>query len=87
MSEPFQWNKFFKGLVDPTAYFKTLAIILRIGIMVLVVVLIFCIGLKIKETFFGKKPTNNVIINGQQGGEVHNTQDDKKQKFGLINLW
>ena len=87
MGEQFSWSKFFSGIVDPTAYWKTLAIVLRIALMVIVVIAVVCAGIKIKEMFTGKKPANHIIITGQQGGEVRNTQDDKKQKFGIINLW
>ena len=88
MSDPFSWGKFFAGLVEPTAYFKTIASIVRIGIMIIILVLIFLAVMKAKDFFFPKKTTpTNIIITGQQGGQVRNTQDEKKQKFGLINLW
>lgn len=88
MSEPFEWKKFFAGLVDPTAYFKTLAIILRVGVMIIVCALLALAVLKAKDVFFPKqKPENTVVISGQTGGEVHNVKDDKKFKIGLLNLW
>ena len=88
MAEPFEWKKFFAGLVDPTAYFKTLAIIVRVGIMIMLTILLVLSVLKLKSVFFPKvKPESSVVISGQTGGEVHNVKDDKKFKIGLLNLW
>jgi hypothetical protein len=88
MSEPFSWGKFFGGLVDPTAYFKTLAIIVRVGLMIIICVLLALAVLKVKDVFFPKsKQQETVVITGQTGGVVANSKDQRLQKFGLLNLW
>lgn len=88
MSEPFSWAKFLGGIVDPTAYFKTLAIILRIGVMIILLGFLVFSVLKVRSMLWPeKRPENTVMITGQTGGEVHNVKDDKKFKIGLLNLW
>ena len=88
MSEPFSWGKFLAGMVDPTAYFKTLAIIVRIGVMIILLALLVFSVLKVRSILWPEqRPENTVLITGQTGGEVHNVKDDKKFKIGLLNLW
>lgn len=85
MSEPFSWKKFLYGLIDPTAYFKTAAILVRIALLALVIYAIFLGGVKIHNMIAPKKQNPSVFnVTGQQGGEVKNSADQKTQKNGLI---
>ena len=85
--EPFSWLKFFKGLIDPTAYFKTLAIVLRMALVVLIVWVVWIAGNFIQAKLAPKKQLPAVFtVNAQQGGAVKNSADQKETKFGLINL-
>lgn len=87
MAEQFKWSKFFSGLVDPTAYFKTLAIILRICIAALIVFGIYLLGVRIHAWLTPKKPQPAVFtVNDQVGGTVKNSADQKQTKFGILNF-
>lgn len=87
MSEPFSWSKFFTGLFDPTAYFKTLAIVVRIALIALVIFGVALVAFKIKGMFFKVKPQAQFTVTGTAGGQIHNSNDEIKKKWGLINLW
>lgn len=87
MSEQFSWTKFFKGIVDPTAYFKTMAILIRVCIVALVIVGVYAACVRIHSMLVPKKqePSEFHVV-GQQGGEVRNSADQKQTKFGLLNF-
>lgn len=87
MSEPFSWSKFFSGLVDPTAYFKTLAIVVRVALIALIFFGVALVALKVKNMFFKTKPQAQFTVMGTAGGQIHNSNDEIKKKWGLINLW
>lgn len=87
MSEPFSWIKFFGGLVDPTAYFKTLAIILRIALVAVICFGVYVLCLKLHSVFAPKKPQAATFnVNDQIGGNVKNSADQKENKFGILNF-
>jgi hypothetical protein len=87
ITERFSWTKFFTGLVDPTAYWKTLAVILRSALIIGILTLVVFGVLKLKSVFFPKKELPaNFTQTGQTGGTVENVADHRTQKMGLINL-
>jgi hypothetical protein len=87
MSEPFSWSKFFAGLVDPTAYFKTLAIVIRIALVILVCFVVYMACVKVHAMLAPKKQQPSVFtVTGQAGGMVKNSSDQKETKFGLLNF-
>lgn len=87
MSEQFSWSKFFVGIVDPTAYFKTLANIIRIALVVLVCFAVYVLCMKIHSTVAPKKPQAATFnVNDQIGGNVKNSADQKENKFGILNF-
>lgn len=87
MSETFSWSKFFGGLFDPTAYFKTLANILRILLLVLICYGVYLGGAKLHSILAPKKQQPSVFnVTGQVGGEVKNSADQKETKFGILNF-
>lgn len=87
MAEQFSWSKFFGGIVDPTAYFKTLANILRIAIVVVVAFGVYYAVVKIKAMVAQKKPVPAVFtVSDQTGGSVKNSADQKETKFGILNF-
>lgn len=81
------WKKFFSGLVYPVGYFKTLAGIIRVTIIVLFCWLAYMVGVKI-HNILAPKPKQPAVFNvtGQQGGCVKNSADQKESKFGLFNF-
>jgi hypothetical protein len=88
MGEPFSWSKFFGGLFDPTAYFKTLANVTRILIVVAICFGVYLLGAKLHSILLPKKPSLTSIfnVNDQQGGNVNNSADKKEIKNALINF-
>jgi len=87
MSEQFSWVKFFSGLVDPTAYFKTIAVVLRIVFIVLILWGGWVIGNFIHQKLSPKKQQPVIFTTtGQIGGETKNSADQKKLNFGLFNF-
>ena len=87
MGEQFSWSKFFGGLFDPTAYFKTLANILRILLVVIICYGVYLGGVKLHSILAPKKQNpSTFIVNDQLGGNVKNSADQKENKFGLFNF-
>ena len=87
MSEPFSWVKFFGGLVDPTAYFKTLAIVLRLALVAVICFGVYVLCLRVHAMLAPKKPNPAVFtVTGQAGGQVKNSADQKETKFGILNF-
>jgi hypothetical protein len=87
MSEPFSWSKFFGGLIDPTAYWKTFAIVIRVLLIALVIFAIYLAGVKIHSMLAPKsKQPSTFIVSDQVGGTVKNSSDQKETKFGLLNF-
>lgn len=88
MSEEMKWSKWFAGMIDPTAYLKTLAILLRAAFLVLVIACVVFCGLRLKSFILGKaRESQKVVITGQQGGTVHNSTDEIRKKVGLLNIF
>ena len=87
MGEQFSWGKFFSGIVDPVAYFKTLSYIIKFCIIVLIVFGIYCLGVRIHSALVPKKiPQSVFTVNAPSGGEIKNSADQKQTKFGLFNF-
>lgn len=87
MGESFSWGKFFGGLFDPTAYFKTLAIVLRVSIVIVIAWGIWIGGTFIQNKLAPKKQQPAVFtVSDQLGGSVKNSADQKETKFGILNF-
>jgi len=88
MGEQFSWSKFFTGLVDPTAYFKSLAIVIRISLVVLIIWGVWIAGNFIQSKLSPKRTVHPSVFNvdGQMGGNVRNSADQKETKFGILNF-
>lgn len=87
MAEPFSWIKFFSGIIDPTAYFKTLAIVIRIVVIILIIWGVWIAGCFIQQKLAPKKQQPSVFnVNDQLGGSVKNSADQKETKFGILNF-
>ena len=85
--ELFSWGKFFSGIVDPIGYFKTLASFLRILVVIGILFLSYCIGVRIYSALVPKKiPQSVFTVNAPSGGEIKNSADQKQTKFGLFNF-
>ncbi|MBV6514065.1 MAG: hypothetical protein FMNOHCHN_03655 [Ignavibacteriaceae bacterium] len=83
MSEEHSWTKWFSGMVDPTAYMKTLAIILRAGFILLILSAIIFSILWVKNRFTNKRVGAPVTIQSN-AGTVHASTDDNRKKFCFI---
>jgi hypothetical protein len=85
--ELFSWSKFFSGIVSPLGFFKTLAGIFRVCLIVLVLFGGYLLGVRIHNWLTPKKPNPVVFtVADQVGGEVRNSADQKQTKFGLFNF-
>lgn len=86
--ESFSWRKFFEGLFSPLNFAKAFVFMVQGSIILLLILCVAFTAIKLKNKILpSKKPIPQIMIQGQTGGHVQNTQDDKKQKFGIINLW
>ncbi len=86
-AESFSWGKFFSGIVSPIGYFKTIADLTRILVLVLLCWLAYLAGVKIHSMLAPKKQLPAVFtVSDQIGGEVRNSADQKQQKFGIFNF-
>ena len=87
MAEPFSWGKFFSGIVSPLGYFKTIADVIRIIVIVMLCFLAYACGVKINAWMNPKKVQPVVFtVSDQVGGTVKNSADQKQTKFGLFNF-
>lgn len=87
MSESFSWSKFFGGIVDPTAYFKSIAIVIRLAVIVLIIWGVWIAGTFIQSKLAPKKQQPAVFtVTDQFGGNVKNSADQKETKFGILNF-
>lgn len=85
--EAFSWAKFLGGIVSPIGYYKTVADLLRIMVIVLILWGGYLLGVKVHSWLAPKKPqAAEFTVVGQQGGEVRNSADQKQTKFGLLNF-
>lgn len=86
--DKFSWSKFFSGLVNPLNFAKSSVFLLQMGVIILILISLFFTGLKIKRWILKEKPaTPPVIIQGNEGAQIHNSADDVKKKIGLLNLF
>ena len=85
----FTWGKFFSGLVNPLNFAKSFVFLLQGALIVLVAFCLVFTILKMKNIFFKPaKPAATFTVSGETtGGQIHNSNDDVKKKYGLINLW
>lgn len=87
VTEQFGWGKFFSGIVSPLGYFKTMADVLRILVIILICWGVYVLGVRIHSAIAPKKPQPAVFtVNDQVGGSVQNSADQKQTKFGLFNF-
>lgn len=86
-NENFSWGKFFSGIVSPIGYFKTIADLTRILVLVLLCWLAYLAGVKIHSMLAPKKQLPAVFtVSDQAGGSVQNSADQKKYNFGFFNF-
>lgn len=86
--ETFQWKHFFSGLVNPLNFAKSFVFMLQMGVIILVLISLFFTGLKIKRFILKEKPpAPPVVIQGNEGAQIHNSADDVKKKYGLFNIF
>lgn len=88
-NEVFSWKKFFSGVFDPIGYFKTLASLLRILIIVAILFLTYCVGMRIYHAIVPKSQPQPAVftVSGQAGGQVKNSADQKTYKNALLNIF
>lgn len=85
-NEPFQWKKFFLGFVNPLNFAKSIVMLFQGGLFILIVLAFVFSGFWLKGKFFGDNPrrqVNPVSIGCITGGEVHNSNDEVKKKYGI----
>lgn len=86
-AEQFSWGKFFSGIFSPLGYFKTIADVLRILIILLMCWGVYVLGVRIHAALSPKKPQPAVFtVNDQVGGSVQNSADQKKYNLGIFNF-
>ena len=86
--EVFSWGKFFSGLFNPLNFAKSFVFLVQAAILVILITCVVFTILKVKTIFFKPpKPPAVFTTTGMNGGQVHNSSDDVKKKYGLINLW
>lgn len=87
-SGAFEWGRFFGGLFNPLNFAKSFVFLLQAALIVLVVFALVFTVLKMKNVFFKPaKPAAVFTTESTAGGQIHNSNDDVKKKYGLINLW
>lgn len=85
--ESFSWGKFFKGLFNPLNLAKSAVFGAHIT---LILIFVFCLvftALWLKNKLSRPKPPQTITISGMTGGAVHNSTDEVKKKYGLLNIF
>lgn len=84
---PFEWKKFFSGLVSPLNFAKSFVFLIQASIITLVILAVLFLGLSLKRKLLpGKKIAAQFSTSNTCGGTVHNSNDEVKKKFGVIVL-
>jgi hypothetical protein len=83
----FSVGKFFSGFVNPMNGAKA---VVQLFWMLVVALMLFgavMAGLAIKNKFLKPRMTPPPVSIVAGSGAVHNSADDVKKKFGVINIW
>lgn len=83
-NERFDWPKFFSGFVNPLNFAKAIVMLFQGGLFILIILAFVFSGFWLKSRFF--KPARSaapVSIGCITGGEVHNSNDEVKKKYGI----
>lgn len=88
MDDKFSWSKFFSGIINPLNFAKSFVFLIQGSLIILLILCVLFTGVWLKNKFFKAPKTPSPInISGMSGGCIHNSTDDVKKKWGLINLW
>lgn len=83
----FSWQKFFSGLFNPLNLAKAAVFGAHLTLILLFVFCVVFTGLWLKKKLNKPKNPPQPITITTESGPVHNSQDEIRKKFGLINLW
>lgn len=88
IEEPFSYKKFLSGLVSPLNFAKSFVFLCQASLILILILCVLFTSLWLKNKFFKKKTqSGTVTVTNMSGGCIHNSTDEFKKKFGLINLW
>lgn len=86
--EKFSWFKLFSGLVNPLNFAKSFVFMVQMALIIMLIMCVTFTGFWLKGKLSKPKPMAGPIsISGMTGGCIHNSTDEIKKKWGLINLW
>jgi hypothetical protein len=77
-------KKWFTGFIDVTRWIKDGGTLIRL-VLIAFILFLLVIGIKQIKSLFIKKPTP--VVETVTGGTVKIDTGEKKNKFGLFNLW
>ena len=77
-------KKWFTGFFDVTRWIKDGGTLIRL-VLIVIILFLLVIGIKQVKGFFVKKQTP--VVETVTGGSVKIDTGEKKQKFGIFNLW
>ncbi len=77
-------KKWFTGFIDVTRWIKDGGTLVRL-VLIAVILLLLVLGLKQIKGFFVRKQIP--VIETVTGGTVKVDTGEKKNKFGIFNLW
>lgn len=83
----FSWGKFFSGLFNPLNLAKSAVFGAHLTLILIFAFSVIFTGLWLKNKLVKPKREPQPVNITTESGPVHNSQDEIKKKFGLINLW
>jgi len=86
-TDNWSWMKFLSGLFNPLNFAKSFVFMVQMSIIILLILSVVFAAISIKRKFLKPKKSSAPVQIQTASGPVHNSVDDNKKKYGLINLW